>query len=64
MRWVESIHRVLESHTLSLRWLGISLKPLLPGKTTSLRTQEVCNFGIQFYSVSEQSGSYLDRFGC
>ena len=40
--------------SLSLRWLGVSLKPLLLGKTISLRIQQVCNFGIQFYSVSEQ----------
>ena len=43
--------------SLSLRWLGVSLKPLLLGKAISLRIQEVCNLGIQFYSVSEQSGS-------
>ena len=48
--------------SLSLRRLGVSLKPLLLGKTISLRIQEVCNFGIQFYSVSEQSGSYRRLF--
>jgi hypothetical protein len=49
--------------SLSLRWLGVSLKPLLLGKTIPFRIQEVCNFGIQFYSASEQSGSQLYRYG-